>query len=64
MIDSKSDRVNIWLDCSPSLNDCFTIIMAATHPKFNLIGVSTTGGRTTLDKATRNAADFLYHIGK
>ena len=46
------------------MDDCFAIILAAAHPRLNLIGVSTTSGNTSIQNTTRNAADVLSLIGK
>lgn len=58
------EKINVWLDCDPGLDDCFAIILAAGHARFNLIGVSTCGGNTTVQNTTQNALDVLYHIGR
>lgn len=46
------------------MDDCFAIILAAAHPRLNLIGVSTTSGNTNIENTTRNASDVLGLIGK
>ncbi len=40
------------------------IIYAALSDKFNLIGLTTSPGNSTLQNTTRNALDILYHIGR
>lgn len=42
----------------------FAIILAASHPRLNLIGVSTTAGNTTIVNTTKNALNVLSMIGK
>ncbi len=54
----------VWLDCDPGLDDALAIILAASHERINLIGVSTSAGNTTLEHTTRNALDLLFNVGK
>lgn len=62
--DQSDQVIDVWLDCDPGLDDCFAIIMAAAHPRLNLLGVSTTAGNTSIENTTKNASDILSIIGK
>jgi inosine-uridine nucleoside N-ribohydrolase len=64
MANSEDQRVDIWLDCDPGLDDILAIIYAALSDRFNLIGLTTSPGNSTLENTTRNALDILYHIGR
>lgn len=57
-------KVTLWLDCDPGLDDTFALIYAAHDESVNLLGVSTSPGNTTLSNTTRNALDVLYNIGR
>lgn len=63
-MDSQSQKISIWLDCDPGLDDALAIIYAAHHPRINIVGVSTSPGNTTLKSTTRNALNILYNIGR
>lgn len=59
----NSKKVSIWLDCDPGNDDCFAIILAGTHPKINLLGVSTCFGNTGVVQTTKNACTILDAAG-
>ncbi|KAJ5505601.1 Inosine/uridine-preferring nucleoside hydrolase [Penicillium expansum] len=52
-------QIPVWVDCDPGHDDAFAIILAAQHPAFNLLGVSTIHGNTSLEKTTINALSVL-----
>lgn len=58
----KSKKKLVWLDCDPGHDDAMAIIMAATNPNLNLIGISTVFGNNTIEKTTRNALRVLKMI--
>ena len=62
---SSSGRVaDLWLDCDPGHDDAMAIILAAYHPKVNLLGVSCVASNQTVDKTAQNALDVLHAIGR
>lgn len=46
------------------MQDAFAILLAAHHPRINLLGVSTVFGNAPLSKTTLNAGALLTAIGK
>jgi uridine nucleosidase len=58
------EKISIWLDCDPGLDDTFAIIYAGHAKEFDLFGVSTSPGNTSLANTTQNALDVLYNIGR
>lgn len=63
-MDSQQERISIWLDCDPGLDDTLAIIYAAHHPRIHIVGVSTSPGNTNLANTTKNALNILYNIGR
>ncbi len=59
-----SDKIDLWLDCDPGLDDILAIIYAAHSERIKLVGLSTSPGNSTLKNTTKNALDILYHIGR
>ena len=53
----------IILDCDPGHDDAVAIMMAAKHPKLELLGVTVVAGNQTLRKTTRNALHVVQHLG-
>jgi len=63
-MDSSTNKLQVWLDCDPGLDDIMAIILAARDGRINLLGVSTSPGNSTLENTTRNALDVLHIIGR
>ncbi|KAL7900020.1 Inosine/uridine-preferring nucleoside hydrolase domain-containing protein [Trichoderma sp. TUCIM 5745] len=59
-----SEQVPVWLDCDPGHDDAFAILLAAHHPRINLLGISTVFGNASLEHTTHNAASILTAFGK
>jgi purine nucleosidase len=48
-------RVPTILDCDPGHDDMVAILLAAAHPRIDLLAITTVAGNGTLDRTTRNA---------
>lgn len=57
-------RLPLWLDCDPGHDDVFAILMACESPYFDLVGVSTVHGNSSLDHTTKNALSVLTAFKK
>ncbi|KAF3921093.1 hypothetical protein AA313_de0207438 [Arthrobotrys entomopaga] len=64
MTSETDNRMPIWLDCDPGHDDAFAILLAATNPHFNLLGISTVHGNSSLKKVTNNALSLLTAFGR
>ncbi|KAF3158659.1 Uridine nucleosidase 1 [Orbilia oligospora] len=58
------ERIPVWLDCDPGHDDAFAILITALHPSFDLLGISTIHGNSSLQKVTNNALSILTAIGR
>lgn len=59
----KMDRRKIILDCDPGHDDAVAILMAAKHPKIELLGITVVAGNQTLEKTTTNALNVCQYLG-
>lgn len=50
----KMEKRKIILDCDPGHDDAITMLMAAVHPKIDLLGITIVAGNQTLDKTVVN----------
>lgn len=57
------EKRKIILDCDPGHDDAITIMMAAKHPKIDLIGITIVAGNQTLDKTLVNGLHVCQHLG-
>ncbi|HZK00038.1 MAG TPA: ribosylpyrimidine nucleosidase [Tissierellaceae bacterium] len=52
----------IILDCDPGHDDAVAIMMAAIHPKIDLLGITVVAGNQTLEKTTINALNVCQYL--
>ncbi len=57
------EKRKIILDCDPGHDDAVAILMAAKHPKLELLGITVVAGNQTLEKTERNALNVCQHLG-
>ena len=55
-------KQKIILDCDPGHDDATAIMMAAKHPKLDLLGITTVRGNQTLEKITNNALAVCQYL--
>lgn len=60
----ESSKINVWLDCDPGHDDMLAIILAAKHPRMNLLGISTSAGNSLVEYTTQNALNILHLINR
>ncbi|WP_069803923.1 nucleoside hydrolase [Thermogemmatispora onikobensis] len=48
-------KQKIILDCDPGHDDAIALLLAARHPKLELLAITTVAGNQTVEKTTRNA---------
>ncbi len=56
-------QLPVWLDCDPGHDDAIAIVLAALHPAYNLLGISTVHGNASLENTTSNALRILTALG-
>ena len=49
----------VLIDCDPGHDDAIALLLAVASPELDILGVTTVGGNTTLEKSTRNALTVL-----
>jgi inosine-uridine nucleoside N-ribohydrolase len=60
---SDEQKIDIWLDCDPGIDDTFAMILSAYSPKINLLGISTVSGNSNVEYMTKNTLKILNLIG-
>ncbi|KAL9085015.1 MAG: hypothetical protein Q9159_004920 [Coniocarpon cinnabarinum] len=61
--EAGDERTPIWLDCDTGHDDAFAILLAAYHPKADLLGISTVHGNASIQHTTHNSLAVLEAIG-
>jgi pyrimidine-specific ribonucleoside hydrolase len=56
------DKRKVIVDCDPGHDDAFAIMLAAKH--LDVLGITTIGGNSSLENATKNALKILEVIGR
>lgn len=50
------EKINIWIDCDPGIDDAVALAMAAaSRDRLHILGISTVAGNQTSDRVTGNA---------
>ncbi|MFQ7237246.1 MAG: nucleoside hydrolase, partial [Enterococcus hulanensis] len=57
------EKRKIILDCDPGHDDAITMLMAAAHPKIDLLGITIVAGNQTLDKTVVNGLNVCQLLG-
>lgn len=57
------EKRKIILDCDPGHDDAIAMLMAAVHPKIDLLGITIVAGNQTLDKTLVNGLNVCQHLG-
>lgn len=57
------DKRKIILDCDPGHDDAVAIMMAARHPKLELLGITIVAGNQSLEKTSINGLNVCQHLG-
>ncbi len=54
-----SQPSKVIIDCDPGIDDALALCLAMESPKFEIIGITTIFGNTTLGQATKNALNIV-----
>jgi ribosylpyrimidine nucleosidase len=56
------NKRKIILDCDPGHDDAIAIILAAKHPKLELLGITVVSGNQTLEKTGKNTLNICQYL--
>lgn len=56
------EKINLILDCDPGHDDAIAIVLAASSPKINLLGITVESGNQTLEKTGYNALKIVEYL--
>jgi len=57
------EKKKIILDCDPGHDDAIAIMLAASNPSIDLLGITVVAGNQTLDKTLINALNVCQYLG-
>jgi inosine-uridine nucleoside N-ribohydrolase len=55
---------DVIIDCDTGVDDAMALLLALRSPVFNVLGITTVAGNTTIEKATRNTLVVVEHSGR
>ena len=58
------EKTKLILDCDPGHDDAVAILLAARHPKLDLLGITVAAGNQTLENTQQNARKVLQWVGE
>ncbi|KAF2200061.1 Inosine/uridine-preferring nucleoside hydrolase [Delitschia confertaspora ATCC 74209] len=61
---ASSEKIPLWVDCDTGHDDAYALLLAAYHPRAQLLGVSTVHGNAALKQTTFNTRAILEAIGR
>lgn len=64
MTSSQNVPEPVVIDTDPGVDDAIALLMALSHPQFDVIGLTTTAGNVPIGPATRNALAILESVGR
>lgn len=57
------EKIKMILDCDTGHDDAIALMVAASHPNIDLLGVTVVAGNQTLDKTLPNTLNVCDHLG-
>ena len=56
------DRIKMILDCDTGHDDAIALLLAAAHPKIDLLGITVVAGNQVLDRTLENTLNVCQHM--
>ncbi len=61
---NTNDRIHVWIDCDPGIDDAVMLALAAANrDRLDIRGISTVAGNQTSDRVTDNAVKLTHLLG-
>ncbi|XP_002732851.1 nucleoside hydrolase-like [Saccoglossus kowalevskii] len=59
-----TDRIRMWIDCDPGVDDAEAIMIALSQPNVDVLGISCVNGNANVDQCCRNTLRVLKAYGR
>ena len=57
------EKIKMILDCDTGHDDAIALMVAAKHPKLDLLGITVVAGNSTLENTLPNTLNVVQHLG-
>ena len=63
-MNDKNNKINIWIDCDPGIDDALALMLALSSPELDVLGITVVCGNVPAKTGVENALRILKWMGR